>query len=323
MIAFFALAAAVTTWILTAGYVRMMLAHGRLDFPNARSMHKQPKPAGAGIVAIPVILLTALVLGGFASLHPVLLGAALGLSLLGWVDDMRGLPARVRFAAQVVAIGLYLWALPAEARIAPLAPLLLERAVLALLWCWYVNLYNFMDGIDGIAGSEAVSLAIGFLAVAGLTATGSGLAIAIAAVMLGYLAWNWAPGRVMMGDAGSIPIGYLTGALMLELAFAERLVAALILPAVFWVDATSTLARRLAAGKAFYEAHREHLYQRAALGAGSHATVVLGMIAANVGLLAAALISISRPFWGAGLAVLVVACFFAWLLQLTRRSVSA
>lgn len=320
MIPSFALAAAVLTWLLTAGYLRVMLARGRLDVPNARSMHKQPKPAGSGIVAIPIVILAGLLFGGFHSLPFVLFAAALALSLLGWVDDMRGLPVGVRFAAQLLAIVAYLAVLPADARIAPFIPLVAERAVLVLAWGWYVNLFNFMDGIDGIAGSEAVSLALGFLAVAGFAAAGSGLAIAIAAAMLGYLAWNWAPGRVMMGDAGSIPLGYLTGALMLELAFAGHLAAAIILPLTFCFDATYTLARRLLAGKRPQEAHREHFYQRAALGCGSHATVVLGMIATNAVLIAAAALSIGHPILGLGIAVTAATFYFLWLSRLAGRS---
>lgn len=315
-----ALAAAVATWALTGGYIRLMAARGRLDIPNARSMHDKPKPSGAGVVAIPVVLAAWWLAGPDASgMRGVATACALLLCGLGWRDDVHGLPVLARFGAQIAAIVIYLALLPADMRILPMLPIAFERAVLALAWAWYVNLFNFMDGIDGIAGSEAATLGLGFLAVAGSAAPGAGLAVPIVGAMLGYLAWNWSPGRVMMGDAGSIPLGYLTGALMLELAFAGYLAAACILPLFFCADATITLARRLLAGKKPHEAHREHFYQRAALGCGSHATVVKAMIVANMLLIVAAVVAAKHAALGIAGAGLTLLLFFIWLARTAQR----
>lgn len=318
------LAAAVLTWALTALYIKAMTARGRLDEPNHRSMHDTPKPSGAGLVAIPVILvlwwLSAPVPG---DLNGALIPCALLLSVVGWIDDNYQLPAGKRLVTYFAVIGIYLALLPRTAHIFPLVPLLVERVVLLLALAWYVNLFNFMDGIDGIAGSEAAAIGIGFVAVAGIAVPGASLALLITASMLGYLAWNWAPGRVMMGDAGSIPLGFLTGALMLELAFSGQLAAALILPAFFCVDATITLARRLWAGHRFSDSHREHFYQRAAAACPTHATVVVAMLVADAGLVLAALISRVHTIVGLLLAALVLAGYFMWLSQVARKKMAA
>ncbi len=319
-----ALAAALATWALTGGYIRLMDARGRLDVPNARSMHRKPKPTGAGIVAIPIVLAAWWLAGSdMFGLRGVVTVCALALCALGWRDDMHGLPVPVRFGAQIAAIAIYLALVPADMRILPMLPIVIERALLALAWTWYVNLFNFMDGIDGIAGSEAATLGAGFLIVAGLAAPGSALAAPILAVTLGFLVWNWEPGRVMMGDAGSIPLGYLTGLLMLELAFAGHVAAACILPLFFGADATITLARRLAAGKKPHEAHREHFYQRAALGCGSHATVVKGMIVANLGLVLSAVVASNYAALGIAAASLTMLLFFMWLARTANQKAPA
>lgn len=319
-----ALAAAVLTWGLTALYIKAMTVQGRLDQPNHRSMHAIPKPSGSGLVAVPVLLacwwLASPVPG---DLNRALIPCALLLSIVGWFDDIYRLPASKRLVAYLAIIGIYLALLPRSAQIFPFLPLVAERAVLLLALAWYVNLFNFMDGIDGLAGSQAASIGIGFVVVAGMAAPGASLALVIAGAMFGYLAWNWAPGRVMMGDAGSIPLGFLTGALMLELAFSGQLAAALILPAYFCIDATVTLVRRLRAGHRFHDSHKEHFYQRAAAACASHATVVTTAIVANAGLVAAALLSRAHALLGLLAAAMVMAAFFVWLSHVARKKLAA
>lgn len=315
--------AAALTWALVGGYIFLMNARGQLDLPNERSMHKQPVPAGAGAIAVAIAVLGWLAFAAQITQPALVLAVgALGLALLGWLDDMLGLPVWLRFGAQMAAILACIFQLPVEARALPFLPLLMERAIEALAWGWFVNLFNFMDGIDGLAGSEAASVSLGYVAVAGLAAYEAPLAVLLVATMLGYLAWNWAPARVMMGDAGSIPLGFLLGWMMLDLGVRGHLVAALILPLVFCVDATYTLIARMLRGKLPYQAHREHFYQRAALGCGSHATVVSGVILANLGLTLAALISLRHPTAAAVAAGIVVATLFMRLRWLARPNAS-
>lgn len=295
-----------------------------LDRPNERSSHVVPTPRGGGIavIGVSVVAWLALVAGGIAPPRavPVALVAA-GLALVSWFDDLRGLSPGIRLLAQFVAVAAGVWALPHGAIFQGWLPLELDAIAVALIWVWFVNLFNFMDGIDGIDGSEAAAIGLGIVLVAG---AGGGVdlsiaapAAAIAAAALGFLVWNWAPARIFLGDVGSVPLGYLLGFLLFELALRGQWRAALILPLYFLADATLTLVRRLARGERVWQAHREHFYQRAVLSGLSHDAVVLRVIAANIVLIACALMTTKG--WGfAGLAM-AATTVLALLFELGRR----
>jgi UDP-N-acetylmuramyl pentapeptide phosphotransferase/UDP-N-acetylglucosamine-1-phosphate transferase len=193
--------------------------------------------------------------------------------------------------AQAAAVAIGLLALPEPANLPRewAAPVAFYVAV-GFIWLWWVNLYNFMDGIDGIAGSEAAAIAGGLLL---FTMLGNGadfsvalLSAAVLGASLGFLVWNWAPAKIFLGDVGSVPLGYLTGFLLIGLAGAGRWKIAMILPLYFIADATITLGRRLAGGERVWEAHRQHFYQKAVIRGLDHATVVRRVLAANLLLVA-------------------------------------
>jgi UDP-N-acetylmuramyl pentapeptide phosphotransferase/UDP-N-acetylglucosamine-1-phosphate transferase len=311
--------AAALGWMLTGLYARAMSATGRLEAPNERSLHKAPVPVGAGVA----IVVTGVVLWPFVThLDALLLASFAALAVVSWVDDRRALPPLVRLAAQAAAVAVCLSALSGEARVLTMLPLAVERVAIGLAWLWFINLFNFMDGIDGLAGSEAVAIAVGYAAVAGLAGLDSpltGLALVLAAATGGYLVWNWHPASVLMGDSGSIPLGFLLGWLMIDLAVRGAWVPALILPAYFAADATITLMRRLLAGARPWQPHREHFYQRAVLGGASHAHVTLRVIAANVLLLALAMVSVTRPGLALAASSLVIAALLADLSRLAGK----
>jgi len=252
-----------------------------------------------------------------------LLAGCVALGLVSLADDHWRLSPALRFGAQAAVVAVCLLALPTEARLVPILPLALERGVVALAWLWFINLFNFMDGIDGLAGSETIAVAIGYLAVgafAGLDDPYWGLALVIAASAGGYLFWNWHPAMVFMGDAGSIPLGFLLGWLMLDLALAGAWPARLILPLYFLADATLTLLVRARRGETLWQAHRQHFYQRAVLGGTRPSGVVWRVGAVNATLLALALVSVHHP-----LPALVAAAGLVWALlshlnDLGRRS---
>src|SRR5439155_22851542 len=218
--------------------------------------------------------------------RPILVGAAL-LAAVSWIDDVRSLPAAVRLAVQLVAVGLALRAgLPAGLVFQGWLPPALDGIATAGLWLLFINLFNFMDGIDGLAGSEAAAIGIGLMLFAGV---GIGrdpelvmLSAAITAAAAGFLIWNWAPARIFLGDVGSVPLGYLLGFLLLDQAAQGRWEIALILPLYFLADATITLLRRLWRGARVWRAHREHFYQRAVQRGHGHAAVVQRVIAADI-----------------------------------------
>jgi UDP-N-acetylmuramyl pentapeptide phosphotransferase/UDP-N-acetylglucosamine-1-phosphate transferase len=185
-----------------------------------------------------------------------------------------------------------------------------DRIVTALAWLWFINLFNFMDGIDGISGVEAASIGLGLALVAWFVGSFAaiGLALTVAAAALGFLAWNWHPARVFLGDVGSVPLGFALGWLLIGAALDGAWAAALILPAYYWADATLTLLRRVARGEPVWRAHRSHFYQRAVQAGMSHAEVARHLLSANATLVAIAYLSLMVPPWIAlALAALPVA----------------
>lgn len=319
-----AVAAAAITAILLPPLIAWLHRRAVLDLPNARSSHSQATPRGGGIAVMAAVLvcgaiwLTLLpdIPAGFA-----LAGAAM-LAMVSWIDDRRrgGLPAGQRLAAQALAIAAVLVMLPEDARIAgdwlptQALPLWIERALLFLAWLWFTNLFNFMDGINGISGTEAISVGAGLAliqAVAGLVGVDAGLGLIIAGAMAGFLPWNWNRARVFLGDVGSVPVGFLLGWLLLDAAMQGFWAVAVILPLYYWLDATITLARRLARGERIWHAHNSHFYQQGARKFGSHLAVASRIAMLNLGLILLGLIAVQGwPYSGAA----VVAGFLATLL---------
>jgi UDP-N-acetylmuramyl pentapeptide phosphotransferase/UDP-N-acetylglucosamine-1-phosphate transferase len=253
-----ALLAAVVSAGGAAGLLWLLLRTGwawrmATDEPNHRSLHTRvtPRVGGWGMVAG---TLCALVAGGQA---PIWMLPAAGLVVVSFIDDRRGLSTGLRFAMHFVAAGalVALSGLP--------WPLAVPAAVLTV---WLTNLYNFMDGSDGLAGGMAL-FGFGACALAAACAGQPDLALvsaALAGSAAGFLLFNLYPARVFMGDAGSVPLGFLAAALGLQGALSGAWPAWFV-PVVFApfiVDASVTLARRVLRGERFWQAHREHFYQR-------------------------------------------------------------
>jgi UDP-N-acetylmuramyl pentapeptide phosphotransferase/UDP-N-acetylglucosamine-1-phosphate transferase len=203
-------------------------------------------------------------------------------------------------------------------------PPALDRAAAALLWLWFVELYNFMDGIDGITGIETACISLGAAWVLTLeNGFGDGsayLALTALAAAVGFLPWNWHKAKIFLGDVGSVPLGYVMGWFLLLLASKGYWAPALILPLYYLADATITLVRRMARGERFWQAHRSHFYQRAAARDGDHAAVATLILAGNLTLLALALLAVIHPLTGLALAIAVTG---AMLVVLARRAQGA
>ena len=279
----------------TRALVTMLRREAVLDVPNQRSSHVVPTPRGGGIAVIGAIVAAWFVLWVIGLLPAASLGVALGalgLAVVSWLDDLRDLSPAPRLLVQFAVVAIGMWALPAGAIFQGWLPPGLDAVVAVLLWVWFLNLFNFMDGIDGIDASEAAAIGLGLMLVADADPSIAAPAAVIAAAALGFLVWNWAPARIFLGDVGSVPLGYLLGFLLYELALRGSWQAALILPAYFLADATLTLLRRLWRRERVWQAHREHFYQRAVQGGLGHDAVVLRLIAADLVLIACA--------WAAG-----------------------
>jgi UDP-N-acetylmuramyl pentapeptide phosphotransferase/UDP-N-acetylglucosamine-1-phosphate transferase len=308
----------------TRALVPLLRRAAVLDRPNERSSHDAPVPRGGGIAIAGTIAASWIALCGLGEIAPASLVIVGGLGILAavsWIDDLRGLPPGLRLLFQFATVAAGIWALPRGAVFQGWLPPWLDAAATVLVWMWFVNLFNFMDGIDGIAGSEAAAVGLGLTLLASLGVAAdpavAASAVAVAGAALGFLVWNWAPARIFMGDVGSVPLGYVLGYLLLELARRGWWKAALILPAYFLADATLTLLRRIARRERVWQAHREHFYQQAVQRGLGHGAVVLRVIAADVMLVAAAWAAENfSGFEGLALAATIVLLL---LVELGRR----
>ena len=307
---------------LCSGLANRAMARGLAwlpqDRPNARSLHAHAVPRSGGIGIALGVGVASLSASGFGLAS--LLGLVLLLAMVSLLDDARGLPILLRLAMQLVAALAFLWLY------APLAWGVVAWAVSVLALIWMTNLYNFMDGADGLAGGMAM-IGFGTYGLAAWLADDMGialLALALAAAALGFLRFNFHPAKVFMGDVGSIPLGFLAAALGL-LGYWRGLWAwpfPLLVFSPFIVDASITLLRRLLRGEQVWQAHREHYYQRLIRsGLGHRATALwsYGLMA----LCAAAALALLR--WPESTLPLLLACgmFYALLMIWLDRRCSA
>ena len=282
------------SWLLTA-LVRRYALHTRLlDRPNERSSHTVPTPRGGGvaIVASFLLLIVAMGLPGLIEHHLMIaaLGAGAVVALLGFIDDRSSLPARWRFLGHAAAAAWVLWWMAPIPRI-PVFGVLVNLSyagplLSGLYLVWMINLFNFMDGIDGIASVEAVTTTLGGALLWWMAGSGSGwmAAVVFAFCVSGFLVWNFPPAKIFMGDAGSGFLGLMVALLSLWCGQAAPTLfwSWFILIGCFMVDATTTLVRRVRRGERFFEAHRTHAYQYASRRAGRHLPVTLACAAINV-----------------------------------------
>lgn len=250
----------------------------RFDQPNARSSHQIPTPRGGGLAFV-LCFMTAIGLGYLYDLMSTRLCltfwvAGGGIALLGGLDDQYGLAAGVRFFVQLLLSLLAVWGLEIS------DPIYMVFAVLYLTWM--TNLFNFMDGINGLAAMEAIFVAAGMLLLADPQL--NLILAALAAALMGFVLWNFPKAYIFMGDVGSGFLGMVLGIASLVLAKTQASFFAgnLILMGIFVTDATFTLFMRALRGERFWEAHCTHVYQRLARRLGSHIPVTLGLMLINV-----------------------------------------
>ena len=273
-----AAAAAFLAWARSASW-----ANHLVDHPNERSLHVRPTPRVGGIALLGTALACA------TPLVDATLGAiamcALFLAVVSLLDDVRSLPIEVRLPAHFLAAAVAVLALGASSSLG-----WLEAVVAVLAIAWMGNLFNFMDGTDGLAGGMA-AIGFGALAIAAREAPGLSLfAIALASASAGFLLHNFPPARVFMGDAGSVPLGFLAGALGVY-GFAAGAWPAwfpLLVFSPFIVDATVTLLRRLLRRERVWKAHREHAYQRLVLAGWSRRRLAISAYALMLAVAASA-----------------------------------
>ena len=290
----YALAVLVSSWVLTGAMRRYALASHLIDTPNERSSHQLPTPRGGGVAFVITYLVSLTAMGLAGLIDPRLsIATVVGgvvVAGLGFVDDRRSISAGKRFLGHLAAsIWVLVWMgdIPRIPVFGFQVNLWIFGPALSLLFAtWMINLFNFMDGIDGIASVEAISVSVGGAWLWFATGSGNGwiAALLFAACVSGFLFWNFPPAKIFMGDAGSGFLGLVVATLTLWCGQAS--------PSLFWswfiligcfvVDATTTLIRRVRRGGNFSEAHRTHAYQYASRLHGSHKWVTLSVLALNV-----------------------------------------
>jgi len=267
---------------------------GLIDIPNHRSSHVQATPRAGGMVFMLAWVLWML-FAAYQQLIPwhltaILLPSIMLISIIGLIDDRYSIAAKWRFLAQCCATALLLWQLPIGIFIAVIA---------ALALIWSTNLFNFMDGIDGIAAIEALTVfgfgGIIFWAHGALAL--SWVSWSLCAGCAGFLVWNLPPAKIFMGDVGSTSLGFLVIALPL-IGLQQYHISPVpwfILYSAFLTDASATLIRRLFAGEKWYQAHKSHAYQRLHQAGFSHAQVLFFLMGLNAILIYLANLALDKP----------------------------
>jgi Fuc2NAc and GlcNAc transferase len=290
-----ATATLVFAWYATGIVRRYALRNAILDIPNARSSHSAPTPRGGGLAIVAAFMSAVILLAATGSIQInvafVMAAGGGAVAATGYLDDHKALPASVRICVHVIAATLAVFV------VGGIAQQTLHHMGLQGIWAgsllglmavtWSTNLFNFMDGIDGIAGSEAIFVAGAGALLNAKCGGDSGLTAAmlvLAAATLGFLIWNWPPARIFMGDVGSGFLGFALA--VLGLAASRHSTAPIevwaILGGVFLVDATVTLLRRIFRGDRWFEAHRLHAYQALASRWQGHLPVTVLVIGINV-----------------------------------------
>jgi UDP-N-acetylmuramyl pentapeptide phosphotransferase/UDP-N-acetylglucosamine-1-phosphate transferase len=312
-----ALLVPVAAALICAGLIvllRPWLQRYALARPNARSSHVTPTPQGGGIAvmfatAIAAALAGLLGLPAPADAVAIVMAASLCLAAVGMIDDLKPIPVWPRLALQLAAVVLVFAALPSQLRIFEAVPIALERALLILGMLWFINLVNFMDGLDWMTVAEMLPVTIALAAFALFGEAPSEvlpIALALAGALLGFAPFNRPVARLFLGDVGSLPIGLIIGWCLIELASRQHVAAALLLPLYYLVDATITLFRRLARREPFWIAHRSHYYQRATDHGFSVRQVVTEVFLLNLLLAALAIASIAARSTAVDLALLAL-----------------
>lgn len=267
-----------------------------LDIPNVRSNHEKPVPRGGGLAVVFAMIIPMMV----ANIPMAIVLSALILAAVSLLDDLISIPVWVRLLVQIIAVSIPLCVLPIDI-FGEAVPPLAEKILFGIVWVWGINMFNFMDGVDGLSAVEMISvgLSIALLMVFAelFPSQLATYSMIMAAAGCGFWWWNRYPAKIILGDVGSIPIGFIGGYLLLLLALEGYIAAAVIIPAYYVADSSITLVKRLCRKNKIWQAHSEHYYQRAVRKGWRHNVVARYIAGINVLLGFLAVYSMLTPEW--------------------------
>ena len=291
---------------------------------SKRSAHKHLTPHGGGILVVSVVIPLALTFIQLveiphATFLTVLFLASAVLAIVGWLDDLKHRSPLVRLLAHLACVGITVVYLP---QLFDIVPLWVEKTIIIFAWAWFVNLYNFMDGLDGLTSSEAVFLCIAIMLFAPPLGPIAGI---IGSACLGFLRINWHPAKIFIGDVGSTWLGFILGGLLLlslEWDTWSLIYPLFTVTLVFSGDATYTLLKCLAEGHKPWVPHRKFWFHRAAKLGLRHSTIVSWVILINAILL---VVAVAGHYMGAGIWTLVVGVGViskvAWRIKILEKRI--
>jgi Fuc2NAc and GlcNAc transferase len=305
------------TWLLIGAASK----RGVLDIPNSRSSHSRPIPRGGGLSIVIVFLAFLVVIfiaGPLDAVRSTALWLLLGgsaVAVVGFLDDLGDVMPLWRFLVHLGAVLLMVTVMPSLPALPigtyTLEPGWLTTGLIAIGLVWFINLFNFMDGIDGIAGVQVLCMLGGALLISYVQGDSNWVTMLgfLSACVAGFLVWNWPPAKIFMGDACSGFLGFSLGALAVGSSVNGplNLWSWAILGSVFLIDATVTLITRMLRGKKWYQPHRSHAYQNLSRRFRSHGKVIVGILAINViWLVPWSILAVRTPENG------LVYCLIAW-----------
>ena len=285
-----------------------MLAKKKIfDQPNLRSSHLSATPIGAGIVIVFITLLYIflhtltkfIILKELEFSNLIIFFLLFTLAYISWKDDLKHISRTIRISFHIIAATVGINCLSEPGLVFQgIFPTYLDIILTIVLWVWIINLTNFMDGIDGLSGIEGIYIFFGALII--LLLFGKSIEfqddffiiiflLIITCSLLGFLFWNWHPAKIFLGDVGSIPIGFLVGWIVFELAIIELWHASLLLPMYYFFDSTLTLSKRIIRKEKIFEAHKNHFYQKASQ-VHKHSKIVIYISLLNTALLILAIL---------------------------------
>lgn len=295
-----------------------------LAIPNQRSNHKKPVPVGGGLAIISAILLGIALYTYQHGLCFSLIYLAISIiicSIVSIIDDVKTISVPIRLLTQTISVYLILLSVPMYNRplIITFAPLIIEKILIAITLLGFINIYNFMDGIDGLTASQTIYIATTILLFSiidpQIDISISYLCLSVVGACFGFLVYNWQPAKIFMGDVGSVTLGLICGWLLLNLAIHGYIAAAIIIPGYYLADGITTILKRLIQKKKIWQAHSEHCYQLAVRKGRSHSQVTKKIIYCNIILGLLSLFSINYPIVALVLATIFV---FVFLLRLAN-----